>query len=40
MAAIPTLEEEDGKRPTRERESLVGERISLSSEIEVDAWTV
>jgi transposase len=29
MAAIPTLEEEDGKRPTRERESLVGERTRI-----------
>lgn len=28
MAAIPTLEE-DGKRPTRERESLVGERTRI-----------
>ena len=26
MVAIPTLEEEDAKRPSRERESLVGER--------------
>lgn len=26
MAAVPTLEEEDAKRPTREHESLVGER--------------
>src|SRR5262245_50837306 len=29
MAAIPTLEEEDGKRPTRERQSLVGERTRI-----------
>lgn len=29
MAAIPTLEEEDGKRPTREREHLVGKRTSV-----------
>jgi transposase len=29
MAAIPTLEEEDAKRPSRERESLVGERTRL-----------
>ena len=29
MAAIPTLEEEDAKRPTREHESLVGERTRL-----------
>ena len=29
MAAIPTLEEEDAKRPTRERENLVGERTRI-----------
>jgi transposase len=29
MAAIPTLEEEDARRPTRERESLVGERTRI-----------
>src|SRR3982075_965625 len=29
MAAIPTLEEEDAKRPGRERESLVGERTRI-----------
>lgn len=29
MVAIPTLEEEDAKRPSRERESLVGERTRL-----------
>jgi transposase len=29
MAAIPTLEEEDAKRPTREHESLVAERTRL-----------
>ena len=29
MAAIPTLEEEDAKRPNRERESLVGERSRI-----------
>jgi len=29
MAAIPMLEEEDAKRPSRERESLVGERTRL-----------
>jgi transposase len=28
MVAIPTLEEEDAKRPNRERESLVGERCA------------
>ena len=29
MAAVPTLEEEDAKRPSRERENLVGERTRL-----------
>jgi transposase len=29
MAQIPTLEQEDAKRPTREHESLVGERTRL-----------
>lgn len=29
MAAIPTLAEEDAKRPSRERESLVGERTRI-----------
>ena len=29
MAAIPTLEEEDARRPSRERESLVGERTRI-----------
>jgi transposase len=33
MAAIPTLEEEDAKRPTRERESLVGERTRIVNRI-------
>jgi transposase len=28
MAAVPTLAEEDAKRPSRERESLVGERTA------------
>jgi transposase len=32
MVAIPTLEEEDAKRPSRERESLVGERTRSSTE--------
>src|SRR5262252_7206232 len=31
MAAIPSLEEEDAKRPSRERESLVGERTRLGN---------
>jgi transposase len=29
MAAVPTLEEEDAKRPTRERENLVAERTRV-----------
>ncbi len=29
MVAIPTLEDEDAKRPSRERESLVGERTRI-----------
>ena len=29
MAAIPTIEEEDARRPNRERESLVGERTRI-----------
>jgi transposase len=29
MAAIPTLEEEDEKRPTREREQLIGKRTGI-----------
>ena len=29
MVAVPTLEEEDAKRPNRERESLVGERTRI-----------
>jgi transposase len=31
MVAIPTLAEEDAKRPSRERESLVGERTRISN---------
>src|SRR4051812_35525940 len=33
MAKIPTLEEEDAKRPTREREGLVRERTRLVNRI-------
>jgi transposase len=33
MAAIPTLEEEDAKRPNREREGLVGERTRIVNRI-------
>jgi transposase len=29
MVAIPTIEEEDAKRPCRERENLVGERTRI-----------
>ena len=29
MVAIPTLEDEDARRPSRERESLVGERTRI-----------
>ena len=31
MAAIPSLEEEDAKRPSREREALVGERTRIGN---------
>src|SRR5262244_4355187 len=33
MAAVPTLAEEDAKRPHRERETLVGEQTSIISRI-------
>src|SRR3954454_14387818 len=33
MAAIPTLEQEDARRPTREREGLVGERTRIVNRI-------
>ncbi len=33
MVAIPTLEEEDAKRPNRERENLVGERTRIVNRI-------
>jgi transposase len=33
MAAIPTLEEEDARRPNRERETLVGERTRIVNRI-------
>jgi transposase len=32
MVAIPTLEEEDARRPSREREILVGERTRIGSD--------
>ena len=34
MAAIPTLEEEDARRPNREREGLVGERTRVINRME------
>ena len=33
MAAVPTLEEEDAKRPSREREGLVGERTRIGNRL-------
>jgi transposase len=33
MAAVPTLEQEDAKRPSREREGLVGERTRIVNRI-------
>lgn len=39
MVAIPTLEEEDAKRPSRERESLVGERTRIVNRMKaILAW--
>ena len=38
MAAIPSLQEEDAKRPTRERENLVGERTRIVNRMK--AWLV
>jgi transposase len=35
MVAIPSLEEEDAKRPSRERESLVGERTRIINSVKV-----
>jgi predicted oxidoreductase len=34
MVVIPILEEEDGRRPSRERESLVGERTRTINSME------
>ena len=31
MVAIPTIEEEDARRPSRERESLVNERSRITN---------
>src|SRR3981081_1982911 len=36
MVAIPTIEEEDAKRPCRERESLVGERTRIINRLKAD----
>src|SRR3954464_4569659 len=36
MAEIPTLEEEDARRPNRERESLVGERTRIVNRIKAN----
>ena len=33
MVAIPTIDDEDAKRPNRERESLVGEQIRIVEEL-------
>lgn len=39
MAAIPTLEEEDSRRPTREREGLIGERTRIVNRMKAAlAW--
>jgi transposase len=36
MVAIPTIEEEDAKRPCRERENLVGERTRIINRLKSD----
>jgi transposase len=36
MAAIPTLEDEDARRPSRERESLVGERTRIINRLKAN----
>jgi transposase len=36
MAAIPTIEEEDARRPSRERENLVGERTRIVNRIKAN----
>jgi transposase len=39
MVAIPTLEDEDARRPSRERESLVGERTRIINRMKaILAW--
>jgi transposase len=36
MAAIPTIEDEDARRPSRERESLVGERTRIVNRLKAN----
>ena len=36
MVAVPTIEEEDAKRPCRERENLVGERTRIINRLKSD----
>src|SRR5271154_6187826 len=36
MVAIPTIEEEDARRPSRERENLVGERTRIINRLKSD----
>ena len=36
MAAIPTVEDEDAKRPSRERESLVGECTRIVNRVKAN----
>jgi transposase len=36
MVAVPTIEEEDAKRPCRERENLVGERTRIINRLKAD----
>jgi transposase len=36
MVAVPTIEEEDAKRPGREREKLVGERTRIINRLKSD----
>ena len=38
MAAIPTLDEEDARRPNRERENLIGERTRIVNRMQ--SWLV
>jgi hypothetical protein len=45
MVAIPTLEEEDARRPSRERETLVGERTRIINRMKAalvaaSLWTI